>query len=84
MRKTSSASRKEQETYDGFIRDVGSTNVGELHLEQAENARAVKVRLRRASKRLGIDIEIWDNDGKVYFKSAVQAPRRRRSARSSK
>jgi hypothetical protein len=37
QRKTSSASRREQDMYDAFIRDVGSTNVGELHLVDAEN-----------------------------------------------
>ena len=79
-RSTSTASLKQQRTYEGFLRDVGSANVGELHLDASENLRSVKVRLRRAAKRSGVEIEVWDIDGKVYFRNASRPARRPRSS----
>jgi len=66
--------------YDGFARGVGPESVGELVLADGESLRGVKVSLRRASTRLGQSIDIWDSDGRVYFKRA--APKRTRRRRS--
>jgi hypothetical protein len=69
---------EQQQLYEGFIRETGAANVGELALSEGEESRAVKVRLRRAANRMGTAIEIWDADGKVYFRSAASAPKRGR------
>ena len=73
---TSRAVREQQELYEGFIKQIGA-NVGELELAAGEEIRSLKVRLRRASTRLGSAIQIWDADGRVYF-SAAGAKRRGR------
>ena len=72
--RVSRAVREQQEQYEGFIKQIGS-DVGELELAAGEQVRALKVRLRRASTRLGSQIDIWDADGKVYF--ATSGPKRR-------
>lgn len=68
------AVREQHEMYEGFIKQIGA-DVGELELAPGEQVRAMKVRLRRASTRLGSQIDIWDADGKVYF--ATSGPKRR-------
>ena len=72
------AIRERQEIYEGFIRQVNG-NVGELELNPDETARSVKVRLRRASSRVGTPLEIWDVNNRVYFKAASR-PRGPRTA----
>src|SRR5688500_11762170 len=81
--KSSAAVRAQQSLYEGFIREAGTENVGELHLADGENERSVKVRLRRAASRVGATIEIWDNDGKVYFRNIQTASRRGRPRKQS-
>jgi hypothetical protein len=66
--------------YEGFIREVGSGDVGELELAPGDQIRSVKVRLRRAASRIGIDLEIWDANQKVYFRSATRRGRRRQAS----
>jgi len=73
---TSRAVLEQQLLYDGFIKQLKG-QVGQLELEQGEAVRSIKVRLRRASSRLGTPLEIWDVDGKVYFKSEGQRRRSR-------
>ena len=72
------AVRERQELYEGFVKSAG-TEVGELELAADESVRAVKTRLRRAGTRLGTDLQIWDNDGKVYFSRAQHRGRPRKS-----
>ncbi len=64
--------------YEGFVRGVEAGSVGELVLADGENVRGVKVSLRRAATRLGQSIDIWDADGRVYFRRAVPKRTRRR------
>ena len=71
--------REQQQLYDGFIRQLDG-NVGELELAQDESIRGIKVRLRRAATRIGSTLEIWDANGKVYFKAAARRGRPRRRA----
>ena len=80
--RSSRAVRELQQKYDEFIRGIEGNNVGELVLEpHKENVRSVKVRLRRASSRLGIDLSIWDVNGHVYFQRQSRRGRpRKRSA----
>lgn len=61
---------EEQKLYEAFIAEV-MDNVGALSLSPGESVRSVKVRLRRAGKRLNITLDIWDVDETVYFQ--VQA-----------
>ena len=68
--------QEQQRLYEGFIQQVGS-DVGELDLSPGEQVRGVKVRLRRASTRIGASIEIWDVEGKVYFRAENQRRRGR-------
>jgi hypothetical protein len=72
--RVSRAVREQQELYEGFIKQIGE-NVGELEPAPGEQIRALKVRLRRASTRLGIQIDIWDAKEHVYF--AIKTARRR-------
>lgn len=72
----SRAVQEQQRLYEGFINQLNG-NVGELELAADEQTRAVKVRLRRAATRLNKAIEIWDANGKVYFKVEGQRGRGR-------
>ena len=78
--RSSKAVREQQQKYDEFIRSIDASEVGDLELESNENVRSVKVRLRRASSRIGIDIDIWDANGHVYFRRITRRGRPRRSA----
>ena len=77
--RSSRAVREQQQKYDEFVRRVELNDVGDLELEPAENVRSVKVRLRRASSRLGIDLDIWDVNGHVYFRRVTRRGRPRKS-----
>jgi hypothetical protein len=69
--------QEQQRMYEGFIREVGSGDVGELELSPGDQIRSVKVRLRRAASRLGVEVEIWDANQRVYFRPATRRGRRR-------
>jgi len=68
--------REQQTLYETFIAQVDG-NVGELELSPSEQIRSVKVRLRRAATRIGTNLEIWDANGKVYFKTETRRRGRR-------
>jgi hypothetical protein len=78
--RSSKAVREQQQKYDDFIRSIDTSEVGDLELEPNENVRSVKVRLRRASSRIGVDVDIWDANGHVYFRRVTRRGRPRRSA----
>jgi hypothetical protein len=78
--RSSRAVREQQQKYDDFVRQVETNDVGELELEPGENVRSVKVRLRRASSRLGLDIDTWDANGHVYFRRVTRRGRPRRQS----
>jgi len=73
----SRAVREQQQKYDDFVRRIDTGEVGDLELEPSENVRSVKVRLRRASSRVGIDLDIWDANGQVYFRRLTRRGRPR-------
>lgn len=77
--RSSRAVREQQQKYDEFVRRVELNDVGDLELEPSENVRSVKVRLRRASSRVGIDLDIWDVNGHVYFRRVTRRGRPRKS-----
>jgi hypothetical protein len=74
------ASQREQRRrrllFDDFIRRVTSGEVGELELGHGETLRSLKVRLRQASVRLGVPIDVWDAFGRVYFRRVDQVGKR--------
>lgn len=72
--------RERQAMYERFVREIGATGVGELELDPADNLRGVKISLSRAAKRIARTIEVWDADGRVYFRTTV--PKRPRSTAS--
>jgi hypothetical protein len=76
--RSSRAVREQQQRYDEFVRRVDQTDVGDLELDPNENVRSIKVRLRRAASRLGIDLDIWDANGHVYFRRVTRRGRTRR------
>ena len=80
--KTSRAIQEQQLAYEAFIRKVNGDNVGELELDPGEEIRSTRVRLRRAASRIGVEIDTWDADGKVYFKTA-EAKRRGRPRKTT-
>jgi hypothetical protein len=71
--------REAQEQYERFIQSING-DVGELELSEGEQLRGIKVRLRRAASRLGREIEIWDADGRVYFRVASKRGRPKKLA----
>ena len=70
--------QEQQREYESFIKAVGD-NIGELHLDPDEQMRSVKARLSRAASRLGVRIERWDHNGRVYFQRWTSRRPRRRS-----
>jgi hypothetical protein len=77
--RASKAVREAQLEYEGFIQAING-DVGELELGPEDQLRSVKVRLRRAANRLDREIEIWDANGRVYFRPVVKRGRPRKSA----
>jgi hypothetical protein len=77
--RSSRAVREQQQKYDEFVRRIEVSDVGDLELDPNENVRSVKVRLRRASSRLGIDLDIWDVNGHVYFRRMTRRGRPRKT-----
>jgi hypothetical protein len=78
--RSSRAVREQQQKYEEFVRRIDTGDVGDLELEAAENVRSVKVRLRRASSRIGVDLDIWDANGHVYFRRVTRRGRPRKQA----
>lgn len=72
----SPAVRAQQVLYEDFIKEIGD-EIGDLELTPDEGMRPVKVRLRRASNRLGLPIEVWDANGHVYFQHRAKRGRGR-------
>jgi len=77
--RSTKAVREAQEQYERFIQSING-DVGELELSEGEQLRGIKVRLRRAASRLGREIEIWDADGRVYFRVASKRGRPKKLA----
>ena len=78
--RSSRAVRELQQKYDDFVRGIDNSEVGDLELDPNDNVRSVKVRLRRASSRLGANLNIWDVNGHVYFQHVVRRGRPRKQA----
>lgn len=55
--------------YESFLREVGDHHVGELLLSARDDMRAIKASIRRAADRVGLEMNIWDVSGNVYFRA---------------
>ncbi len=78
--RSSRAVRELQQKYDDFVKGIDASQIGDLELEPSDNVRSAKVRLRRASSRLGINLNIWDVNGHVYFQHVARRGRPRKQA----
>jgi len=73
--RTSRAVRELHQQYDDYVKSVDANNVGDLELEPTDQVRSIKVRLRRASTRLGIKLDMWDTNGHIYFQREIRRGR---------
>jgi len=73
--RVSRAVRERQQEYEGYVTGVEANNVGDLELGPSDELRSIKVRLRRASNRLSIKLDMWDADGHVYFRREIRRGR---------
>ena len=62
--------------FEQLIRDADG-GVGELRLTSGDKARSLRVRLSQAARRLGTSLEIWESDGRLYFRRELKRHRRR-------
>jgi hypothetical protein len=65
--KQSGRLKKRMVEYDAYVQQVGAGKAGCLVPDDGETVRGVALRVARAGKRLGRDVETWVADGKVYF-----------------
>lgn len=64
----SKAQREAQESYNTYVRSIAVGEVGKLVLGEHDIMRAVKTRVRRASKRMGVEIgKMWSVGNEIYF-----------------
>ena len=54
--------------YEGYVTSVKSGQVGKLAAGKGESPRGLALRVSRAGKRIGKNIDTWVVDGSVYFK----------------
>ena len=78
--RVSRAVRELQQQYEDYVKGVDSSGVGDLELDPSEDVRSIKVRLRRASTRLGIKLDMWDANGHVYFQREIRRGRPKKQA----
>ena len=64
--RVSKAVREQQMVYENYINMIGM-DVGDLELTGEDDMRSLKVRLRRASSRMGLKIDMWDLNNHLYF-----------------
>lgn len=77
-------SRVKQSQYNDFVRmlEVEGTEVVDLELTEGEEPRAIKMSLHQAAKRVGIEIDVWDLNGHVYFRKGRAPGRKQNRPRS--
>jgi hypothetical protein len=63
------ASAQRQREYEAYVTGLGKGRVGRLQPGKDETPRAVAVRVSRAARRLGREVETWVVDGAVYFRA---------------
>ena len=78
--RVSRAVREQQQQYEDYVKGVDASGVGDLELDPTDEVRSIKVRLRRASNRLAIKLDIWDADGHVYFQRETRRGRQKKQS----
>jgi hypothetical protein len=71
--RTSRKAQVKQSEYNGYLRVLEDSEVGDLELDPADNSRSVKMSLQRAARRLGMEIDVWESNGHVYFRKSAGA-----------
>ena len=69
-----------QKTYDGYISAMipsAKNMVGVLELDTSESTRSVKIRVRRAATRKGVNVKVWGYKREVFFQVEPRRGRRR-------
>jgi hypothetical protein len=56
----------EIDQYRAFISAVGR-QIGELSPHESEDARDIRIKVRRAARTMGVQARTWIDEGKVYF-----------------
>jgi GGDEF domain-containing protein len=69
----------EPSTHLQLVQLVKDTPYGEVALQEGQTARSAKLKLRRASKRAGVEIRIWEADGAIHFERLAGSPQQQRS-----
>jgi GGDEF domain-containing protein len=58
-----------------LVQVLANKSSGELPIEEGSSARTVKATLRRASRKAGVELKIWERDGVIFFERIdVTAP----------
>jgi diguanylate cyclase (GGDEF)-like protein len=57
----------EPSTHLELVQMVKTAPDGEVAIRDGESVRGAKTKLRRAAKRAGVDIRIWDENGAIHF-----------------
>ncbi|HEY7465098.1 MAG TPA: diguanylate cyclase [Dehalococcoidia bacterium] len=50
-----------------LVRLLDTTPAGEIAVPEGQTIRGVKAKMRRASKRAGVEIRIWEENGTIHF-----------------
>jgi len=53
--------------YESYVAGVRRGQVGRLSPGQGESARGIALRISRAARRSGKEVQTWTTDGVVYF-----------------
>ena len=61
-----------------LVKLLGASPAGEIAVAQGQTLRSAKAKLRRASRRAGVDIRIWEENGALHFER--QEPLRQEGA----
>ena len=59
-----------------LVQLVKTAPYGEIALRDGETVRNTKTKLRRASKRAGVDLRIWDENGAIHFERLASSQQR--------
>ncbi len=61
-----------------LVQFLGTTPSGEIPVAEGQTVRGTKAKMRRASKRAGVEIRIWEENGMIHFER--QEPMRQEGA----
>jgi hypothetical protein len=50
-----------------LVKLLDTTPAGEIAVPEGQTIRSIKAKMRRASKRAGVEIRIWEENGTIHF-----------------